>query len=58
MKRRIDQDLTLNYRPAGPGMGFTRNCASCHQNRVALGGKTCKRTKQWSCAGCSKQEAA
>lgn len=58
MKRRIDRDLTEHYRPAGPGMGFTRNCSQCGKNHISLGGKTCKRTKQWSCAGCSKQEAA
>lgn len=57
MKRRIDRDLTLHYRPAGPGMGFTRNCSQCGKNHISLGGKTCKRTKQWSCAACSKPEA-
>ena len=54
MKPRQDRvDLTERYRPAGPGMGFTRACFGCQQNRVALGGKTCKRTKMWRCAGCA-----
>ena len=54
MKPRQDrQDLTANFRPAGPGMGFTRNCSACGKNHVSLGGKTCRRTKQWRCAGCA-----
>lgn len=54
MKPRTDnQDLTERFRPSGSGIGFTRNCSRCGQNRVALGGKTCKRTRMWRCAGCA-----
>jgi len=47
-----DRDLTMKSRPAGPGIGFTRNCFVCKKNKIATGGKTCKRTKMWTCAGC------
>ena len=52
MKSKVDRDLTMNFKPAGPGMGFTRCCSSCSKNRIALGGRTCKRTKRWRCAEC------
>ena len=54
MKPRTDrQDLTERCRPAGVGLGITRNCFDCKTNKVALGGKTCRRTKMWRCAGCA-----
>ena len=52
MKRRHQQDVTEVERPPGPGTNFGRICADCNQNRSTLGGRTCKRTKQWRCAGC------
>lgn len=56
MKPRTDnQDLTERFRPAGEGMGFTRNCSQCGKNHISLGGKTCKRTKMWRCAGCVEE---
>jgi hypothetical protein len=47
-----DRDVTLTAKHAGPGMGFTRNCFSCKENRTDRGGKTDKRTKMWNCADC------
>lgn len=53
-----DRDVTLVVRPAGPGMGFTRNCFGCKQNKIDRGGKTDKRTRMWHCAACIEAKAA
>ena len=53
-----NKDLTLNYRTSGTGMGFTRSCSRCEGKRPALGGKTCKVTKRWTCALCVAAMAA
>jgi len=52
MRSRVDRDLTLIFKLAGPGMSFTRCCSFCSKNKISLGGRTCKRTKRWRCGEC------
>lgn len=35
-----------------PGLALKRLCADCNQPRSSEGGKTDKRTRQWTCSVC------
>lgn len=35
------------------GMQILRMCFTCNERRADRGGRTNRRTRQWSCAGCT-----
>ncbi len=47
------RDVTHRQATHGTGSLIARLCARCGQPRMPLGGRTDKRTRQWTCAGCT-----
>jgi len=51
-------DVSMVQPAAGPGYPRNRMCWGCSKPRADLGGKTDRRTRLWTCAGCQTAASA